>query len=83
MSFQLLQFPPTGTRVIRLRATPESWSGSSAYPSESSILRSWMEQDNDSEDRTKWGTVSGLALAVVISVGFWTGLALLIERVWK
>ena len=82
---KLLPFSPrTGNRVLRMRAIPESWSGSQLYSPEDAFLRVWLEPEESSHNRkTNWGAISGLALSAVISAGFWTGLALLIERIWR
>jgi hypothetical protein len=54
------------------------------YSTESGFLRSWIEnEDNSAQERTNWGAISGLALSIVIGASFWTGIALLIERVWR
>ncbi|MGA2099720.1 MAG: hypothetical protein ABSG34_01395 [Candidatus Sulfotelmatobacter sp.] len=85
MSFRLMQFPPQSIgRVIRMKAIREPWSGPSVYSHGGGFLQSWIEdEDSDTTKRTNWGAISGLALSVVISAGFWTGLALLIQRVWR
>lgn len=84
MSFRLLQFSPQGSsRVIRMRPIPEQWS-SGMYSTESGFVRAWLEHDETGiKTQTNWGAISGLALSAVISAGFWTGVALLIERVWR
>jgi hypothetical protein len=85
VSFRLMQFPPqSSTRIIRMRAIREPWSGPRMYSTESGFLRSWIEnEDNSAQERTNWGAISGLALSIVIGASFWTGIALLIERVWR
>jgi len=86
VSFRILQFPSEGTtRVLRMRAIPEHWSTPSGYSPEIGFLRAWFEDDspcsgNQSENRVNWGAVSGLALSVVLSVTFWTGVGVLIAR---
>ena len=85
-SFEL--FPQASTRVIRMRAIPEAWSAQSGSAPDIGFLRSWFEFDSDFEDssaprRINWGAIAGLALSIAVSAGFWTGAALLIERVWR
>ena len=80
-----MQFPPqSSTRVIRMKAIREPWSGSPVYTTDSGFLKSFLEREDSSEpERSKWGAISGLALSIVVSAGFWAGVALLVERVWK
>lgn len=49
--------------------------------------RSWL-QHNANPHRSacglmNWGTVFGLALTVVVGASFWTGVGLLVARLWK
>ena len=85
MSSKLLQFSPqASTRVLRLRAIPERWSGSFPSSTDVAALDSWSEYEvSDPRKRLNWGAISGLALSVTFSAAFWIGLAVLIERVWK
>jgi hypothetical protein len=85
VSFRLMQFPPQSTtRVIRLLAIREPWSGPSVYSTEAGFVQSWINHDdNDRRGRSRLGAISGLALSVVLSAGFWTGLAVLVGRVWR
>lgn len=85
MSFRLMQFPPQSIgRVIRMKAIREPWSGPSMYSPGAGFLQSFIEDDeNVAPKRTNWGAISGLALSVIVSAGFWTGLAVLIQRVWR
>ena len=85
MSFRQLQLSPqVSTRIIRMRAIPESWCSPSVYSREMDFLKSWFEHDESgSQGRTNWGAISGLALSVVVSASFWLGIALVVERVWK
>jgi hypothetical protein len=46
-------------------------------------LRSWIKNEDGERERTNWGAIYGLALSLVVSAGFWTGVGLLVERVWK
>ena len=87
MSLKVLQFSPkAGTRGIRMKAIPETLTG--AYSSgDIGFLRSWLEDDSDSgmtvSRSINWGAISGLALSLIVSAGFWTGVALIIERLLK
>jgi hypothetical protein len=82
---KLLPFSPrTGNTVLRMRAIPEQWSGSQLYSPEVAFLRAWLEpEERNPERRTNWGAISGLALSAVVSAGCWTGVALLIERIFR
>lgn len=84
MTFRVLQFPAEETiRVIRLNRIPKSWMGSYTYRGDSGFLSSWLDDSNEVDPgprRINWGAISGLALSVAISAAFWTGFALLIER---
>jgi hypothetical protein len=85
VGFKLLQFSPQGSsRVIRMRAIPEQWSGSRLYSTDSGFVQAWLEHEESCVgQRTNWAAISGLALSAVISAGFWTAVAVLIERIWK
>lgn len=85
MSFKLLPFSPrTSSRVLRMRAIPEQWSGSQMYSPEMGFVRVWLEAEESSPKKEpNWGAIYGLALSAVISAGFWAGVALLIERICK
>ena len=87
MSFESFELSPqASTRVIRMRAIPESWSAQSPRPN-LGFLRSWFEIDSDFEDggphRINWGALAGLAVSIAVSAAFWTGAALIIERIWR
>jgi hypothetical protein len=83
VSFRLMQFPPqSSTRVIRLQAIREPWSAP-VYTTESGFLRSWIKNEDGERERTNWGAIYGLALSLLVSVGFWTGVGVIVERVWK
>ena len=86
MTFRVLQFPAEeSTRVIRMRRIPESWMGSYRYREDSGFLSSWLEDSEVDQGprHVNWGAISGLALSIAISAGFWTGVALLIERLMR
>lgn len=85
MSFRLLQFSPqASSRVIRMRAVPQRWSSPTVDSRENAFLNSFLEEDGLLLERhLNWGAISGLALSLAVSAGFWAGLALLVERIWK
>ena len=82
---KLLPFSPrTGNRVLRMRAIPESWSGSQLYSPEVGFLRVWLEPEERTFKReVNWGAISGLVLSAIVSAAFWTGLAVLVQRIWN
>jgi len=53
-----------------------------------SFLQSWFEDDavasgSRESARTNWGAIGGMALSIAISASFWTGVGLIVERIWK
>ena len=90
MSYRVLQLSPqSSTRISRKRITVrEFWTGTSTNVLDIGVLRSWLEYDSEFDEdgeygRSNWGTVSGLALSVVLSASFWVGVAWIVGRVWK
>jgi hypothetical protein len=85
VSSKLLQFSPqASTRILRLRAIPERWSGSVPSSTDLAAVDSWSEYEQiDPQKKLNWGAISGLALSVTFSAAFWIGLVVLVERVWK
>jgi hypothetical protein len=52
------------------------------------FLRSWLEYDSEFEAKLaargiNWNAVLGLALASVVSVTFWAGMAVILAHLWK
>jgi len=52
------------------------------------FLQSWLECDSDVDHEVpdggiNWGALSGLALAIVVSATFWTGIGWVVVRLWK
>jgi hypothetical protein len=84
VSCKLLQFSPQGNSgAMRIRAIEESWLGSRVCPPDG-FVQVWLEHDENSPNcKTNWGAISGLALSAVISAGFWTGVAILVQRIWQ
>lgn len=80
---KLLPFSPrTSSRVLRMRAIPESWSGSPMFSDESGFVQAWLEQEESCfRRRTNWGAIYGLAISAAVSAGCWAGIALLVERI--
>ena len=53
---------------------------------ETGFLNSWLGDDNDSDPQRQgvnWGAIAGLAIAFMISGGFWAGVGVLVARVLK
>ena len=85
MSFKLLPFSPQeSTRVIRMQAIPEQWSGPAACSSEIGFLKLFVEDEQTIvEKRINWGAISGLALSLAVSAGFWMLVGVTVEKAWK
>lgn len=88
MSFKLLQFSPqTSTRAVRLRDIPERWTDGYEHSQGVKFLPAWLDDDSapasTGKRRTNWRAISGMALSLVISGGFWAGVGLLIARIVK
>lgn len=86
MNEKLLSTSATGTKVKVSVRSP--WSALPANLSDSRFLRSWIVYDSsldedDEKGRIRWNVLLGMALAFGISVGFWAGVAVVVERVWK
>jgi hypothetical protein len=52
------------------------------------FLRGWLVYDSDiqtalEQGRVNWNLVAGLTLAIVVSAGFWAGVALVVAHMWK
>ena len=83
--------------VIWLTPVPNRWTAPADSPDgvsrdellwNKSFLQSWFEDDavvSESGEgaRINWGAISGMVLAFAISAIFWTGVGLIIERIWK
>lgn len=87
MNFRTIEFSPQTTpRSARLRSTSNC--AASVGPGDIGFLRSWFEHDYELDEvglprQINWDAISGLLLALAISAGFWTGLGLFLQRVWK
>jgi hypothetical protein len=50
------------------------------------FLSSWLGDDNDSDPQRQginWGAIAGLAIAFMISGGFWAAVGVLVARALK
>jgi hypothetical protein len=85
VSFKLLQFSPQeSTRIIRIQAIPEQWSGPEACSSDIGFLKLWVEDEQTIVGkRINWGAISGLALSLAVSAGFWMLVGVTVEKAWK
>jgi len=64
-------------------ANPENFSSRDVTLLRSGLVRGSMVQTGFTPRRIKWGAVLGLTLATAVSAGIWTGILLLIARIWK
>lgn len=76
--------PPAAT----LRQPVAHWGALPPNPEDTRFFRSWLVYDSDLEfsrtsGRVNWNMVGGLALSLIVSVAGWTGIVLLISRLWK
>ena len=90
MSYKLLQLSPqTSTRGTSMKIAIEGpWSAPPGNSRDVQFLRSWLEYDSELDEdvakgRFNWGTISGMALAFVVSAGFWAGVGLIVARIWR
>ena len=89
MSYKSQLFPLSSTCETPLRQRiSQAWGSSPSNLEDTRFLRSWLVYDSELETgrtrgRVNWNMVLGLALAATVSAGFWTGVGLVIARVWK
>jgi hypothetical protein len=89
MNYRLQLSPISGTRESQLDLpSPERWKRPLTNWEDTKFFRSFLVYDFDlkpghTEGLVNWNAVLGLALAVVVSLTFWAGVGLMIERVWK
>jgi len=90
MSYRVSQLSPqtsTSGGSIRVLLSDES----SVRPEglkNMQLLRSWFEYDSQSKKAgsrkgLNWNVVTGMAIMVGVSAGFWTGIAVLASRILK
>ena len=89
MSYRLSQLSPrTSTRGFEVKlAVHRAWGSSPGSP-DAQFLRTWLEDDSDldanaAEGGINWGALSGLALAIVVSATFWTGVGWIVAHIWR
>jgi hypothetical protein len=68
--------------------TENSWKPSPTNLREIKFLRSWMVYDSAVDNgfqhhHLNWKLLFGLAIMVTVSATFWTGIGLLVARLWK
>jgi hypothetical protein len=83
MSLKLQQVPQASTRSIPVWVR---WTDLDGNTRENGFLNSWLCIHDDSDGsrrRFNWGALAGLAIAFVISGGFWAGVGVLIARAVK
>ena len=68
------------TRVIRVTSLPIRWIALDPFMGRSGFLSSLLQDDED-QAHVNWKAVCGMALAFVVSAGFWAGVGVLIARV--
>jgi hypothetical protein len=89
MSYKLLQLSPLSTDGPRVKISIRSpWSAPPANFNDVSFLRSWLIYDSGLDElgvpgSVNWNGLLGLALAAVVSAGFWAGVGLAVAEVWK
>jgi len=88
MSFKVIKFSPqASTRAIRMRAVSEPWSDPHGPSRDLGFLRSWLEDDSSplkiEPRRVNWGAISGLGLSLTVSAGFWIGVVVVVQRLWR
>jgi len=87
MSFKLLQFSPEmSTRTVRIRAVPDYWRSGYHHPLDVGLGGSWrsdFERPERKKSGMNWGAISGLAVSLVVSGGFWAGMGYIISRIVK
>jgi hypothetical protein len=89
MNYRLQLSPISGTRESKIGVTSRvRWESPSSNWENAKFFRSWFIYDSDLEpDSTKgrinWNMVLGLGLTVVVSLGFWTGVGLMVASFWK
>ena len=55
---------------------------------EMQVFRTWIEYDShvkkpEGRGRPNWNAILGIAIIVIVSLGFWAGVGLLVARYWR
>src|SRR5205823_643468 len=82
MSYKFLELSPLGTPDTQMRIAI-AWNAPPMSLEDVEVLRSWVVYDSEvegQERRMRWNAVLGLAVALGISAGFWTGVGLLMAH---
>jgi hypothetical protein len=88
MSGKLLQLSPrASTHVTRKKFAFRDSRNAAASAVDTGLVGTWFDTDDDIDENsaygpTKWGAISGMALSIVVSAGFWAGIAWVAVRVW-
>jgi len=89
MSSKSELFPRSSTEDTPWRvAVQRSWKSEPSSSREIKFLRSWLVYDSKHDagfraGRPNWRLILGLAIVVTVSASFWTGVGLLVARIWK
>jgi len=87
MSGKVLQLSPqTSTRFTSSRtAVQDSRRAQSARSLDMGFLPSWFEAESEYDEGRgiNWGSITGLALSVVVSGSVWAGVVWIVLRLWK
>ena len=83
MSLKVLQFPAQGSlHTTRARTLSEALGS----PRDMAFVSSWLEDDSEPNrppSGPNWGAISGLALSLAISAGFWATVGVIVERLLR
>ena len=87
MSHKSQLFPSSGYETPTGRIIGRPWEPAPANVREIRVLQPWIDYDFKVRPGlarcVKWNSVLGLALATVVSVSIWAGIALAIARIWR
>ena len=89
MSFKAQLYPLSSTAEVSPGvAVRSSWGGSPTNPQDVKILRFGVVCGSDVSNNVvvsprQRKVAVGLALAFGVSAGFWTGVALMVARIWR
>lgn len=89
MSYKVLQVSPLiSTERTNMRMAIQGHWNDPLDLANATFLRSWIVFDSGFEEdgpafRLNWNVALGMLLAAALSAGFWMGVGLFIEQVWK